>query len=314
MNISELKRIFENLSGLENWSLLLLKAEHKQNKSLYKSRKILFNPENIIDDFVNDLFSFYIENGKGKLINFTDIEPYDGANLSSSIYFLKSDNEVIKDPLRNLLKGVSDPNVESDISLYKTAYMLSNEAQIDGQKIPVKIITIKNPIKAFKYSYSVSCKRDGTFTKVNDNVVSLSSRIDCLFLGDTIFFFNLFPESFFNMERTFRKICNEKVEKIVARGIVSNSATFKKCATSSHNPRKFVSFSEEYFNLLDALDFRKKISDRFGIPLVGEKQLFDSSKEVFVNNLIKVLCKKAAFEPFHDLPVETPSIKPWNRG
>lgn len=314
MNISELKRIFENLSGLENWSLLLLKAKHKQNESLYKSRKILFNPENIIDDFVRDLFSYYIEDGNGKLLNYTDIEPYDGENLSRAIYFLKSDNEVIKEPLHNLLKGVSDPNVESDISLYKTAYMLSNVAQIDGQKIPVKIITIKNPIKAFKYSYCTNGKRGGTFTKVNDNVVSLSSRIDCLFLGDTIFFFNLFPESFFNMKRTFRKICNEKVEKIVARGLVSNSETFKKCATSSHNPQRFVSFSEEDFNLLDALDFRKKISDRFGIPLVGEKQLFDSSKEEFVNNLIKVLCKKAAFEPFHDLPVETPSIKPWNRG
>lgn len=201
MNIFELKRIFENLSRLENWSLLLLKAKHKQNESLYNSRKILFNPENIIDDFVHDLFSYYIEDGNGKLLNFTDIEPYDGANLSSAIYFLKSDNEVIREPLHNLLKGVSDPNVESDISLYKTAYMLSNVAQIDGQKIPVKIITIKNPIKAFKYSYSDFSKRDGTFTKVNDNVVSLSSRIDCLFLGDTIFFFQFIPRIIFQYEK-----------------------------------------------------------------------------------------------------------------
>lgn len=158
MNISELKRIFENLSGLENWSLLLLKAKHKQNESLYKSRKILFNPENIIDDFVRDLFSYYIEDGNGKLLNYTDIEPYDGANLSRAIYFLKSDNEVIKEPLHNLLKGVSDPNVESDISLYKTAYMLSNVAQIDGQKIPVKIITIKILLKPLNIVIALTVK------------------------------------------------------------------------------------------------------------------------------------------------------------
>ena len=70
------------------------------------------------------------------------------------------------------------------------------------------------------------------------------------------------------MKRTFRKICNEKVEKIVAKGLVSNSETFKKYATSSHNPQRFVTFSEENFNLLTALDVRKKISDKFGIPLV----------------------------------------------
>lgn len=118
-------------------------------------------------------------------------------------------------------------------------------------------------------------------------------------------------EKLFNMERSYKKICEQQVEKMELRNIFSDFEKFKQVATSGNRPRKFVSYRQENFDLLvENIGKRIEIAGRFDIKMTDDDK-FDTSEDKSNDNLVKVLCSKAALEPFHNSPVEVESARKW---
>ena len=135
--------------------------------------------------------------------------------------------------------------------------------------------------------------------------------IDVAMIDNMIYMFNMKGEKLFNMERAYRAICQNKLEDVIASGIVSNEDGFRKYAQSGHNPRKFVSFDENRLQKLrDDISFKNKMAEKFGIRQTPEGT-FDSSDSDNVNRIVKFLCKKGMIDPANDGPVEVEGAKRW---
>jgi hypothetical protein len=112
------------------------------------------------------------------------------------------------------------------------------------------------------------------------------------------------------MERAYRQRCTEAITKIESLNIVSDIENFKSIASSGHNPRNFASFSKEKLNLLQNVANRRKVRDKFRIPLTANNK-FDTSDNTNVEKLVKVLCDKAMWDILEDSPVEVDGSKRW---
>lgn len=116
-------------------------------------------------------------------------------------------------------------------------------------------------------------------------------------------------EKLFNMERAYKSICAKQIINIIDSNIINDAEIFRNAASSSHNPRKFVSFNESHLNKLKDDVMRKKIGKKFKIPLDGEK--FDMNQQGAADKLVKLLCDRGMIEPFDNNPIEVSGAKKW---
>ena len=113
------------------------------------------------------------------------------------------------------------------------------------------------------------------------------------------------------MERAYKTVCRDKIEDVISSGIVSDESTFRQCAASGHNPRRFVSFDENRLRKMkDDAGFKNRIAEKFGIIQTPEG-ILDSSDSENVNRIVKFLCKKGMIDPVNDDPVEVEGARQW---
>ena len=92
----------------------------------------------------------------------------------------------------------------------------------------------------------------------------------------------------------------------------SDPEMFKKTATSKHNPRRFVSYSESNFEYLKSKENRKSIAEKFQIKLTGDEEIFDTSSELNNDRIVKLICNKGMLHPINENPMEVNGAKPWS--
>ena len=165
---------------------------------------------------------------------------------------------------------------------------------------------MKNPITTLKHKFM---EDNGTFKEISDKVLSLKTIIDVIIFDQCIYMLTLAGEKLFNMERSYRAVCAAKIANLKEYDIVTDFKTFSSTAGSGHNPRKFVSFNDEHLKKLKSKPNRRKIAQKFKIPLKDDK--FDTSKAEAVDKLIKILCNRGMVDPFDDNPMEVAGSKKW---
>lgn len=68
--------------------------------------------------------------------------------------------------------------------------------------------------------------------------------IDVIIIDSDVYLLTMSGENLFNMERVYRKICDDKILEVTESDILNDADVFKKIASSGHNPRRFVSFNQ----------------------------------------------------------------------
>ena len=116
-------------------------------------------------------------------------------------------------------------------------------------------------------------------------------------------------EKLFNIERAYKGICLQKVVAVEKMCIVTDFELFRTCASSGHNPRRFVAFNDEHLKKLENSDDRRRLAEKFGLPLLEGK--FDTTQNGVSEKLVKLLCNKGMVDPFDDLPMEVSSPRKW---
>ena len=307
MSIANLKKIFDSLSSCEAWSLQLLKIKTlKRDGTIYAGREITLAPRGKLNEFVNDISKRYT-GSKGELNTFLNIMDYDGSAIAKTVYKLNTANELIKSEYDALITAIASPDSESDPLEYKSqAYLLKGIIEIDGKEYPVKLISMQNPVTTLNHKFWM---HNGEFQEITDKVLSLKPTIDIVVFDECIYMMTLAGEKLFNMERAYRAVCNDKVDDIQKCSIVADFDAFKAVATSGHNPRKFVSFNDDHLQKLKKVQNRRKMAQKFNIPLVGDK--FDVAQPNAADRLVKLLCDRGMLDPFDENPMEVAGSKRW---
>lgn len=307
MSFEKLESIFSSLSTCEAWSTQLLKINtSKRAPTTYMGREITFTPSGQLNKLVSDIVDTYV-GSKRILHTFKDIREYDGSALNHVIYKLPITSELIAEEYQALLEGIAQPYAEIDpLEIKFQAYLLNGGVKLDGEDFPLKLVSMQNPITTLKHKFA---EDKGTFKEISDKVLSLKTTIDIIVFDQCIYMLNLAGEKLFNMERSYKAVCTDKIADLKKYDIITDFESFSVTAGSGHNPRKFVSFNDEHLKKLKSKANRRKIAQKFNIPLKDDK--FDTSEAQSVDKLVKILCNRGMVDPFDDNPMEVAGSKKW---
>ena len=304
--VKEIADILQLANKAENWKINLFKLSvtKKDGIKYFVEELSDFDKDGILKT-VKEIISLYTDGEKSNA--YTTIEDYDSSIISDVVYKMDISNDIIKDAYEVFISALADPDTETNPTKNKyDGYVLKTSIENNGEDVPIKFIFMNNPIKVLKNKFIKIC---GKYTEITDEIIGLALNIDMISFGDKIYFFNNSGEKLFNMERAYKKICQEKVEEIKDIGIVTDIEAFIGVAISGHNPRKFISFNNERIESLKDDKMKSIISKQFRIPLIDGK--FDTSNNDASEKLIKLLCGKGKIDPFNNKPVEVAGAKEW---
>ena len=310
MSLIRIKSVFEKLESYTDWSLQLLNIKVSKRTGIgYSSRQINLSPSERIMSLIEEITQTYGKNGKKDLSMYEDVRDYDGTANNRVIYRMNRSDGMICSEYELFLQTIAEPDVENDPFKYESAYLLCGQVLIDGEMVPVKLISMQNPTTSLKNKYVWN---QGVFKDISDKVLSLRTAVDVVILGETVYFLTLVGENLFNMPRAYKEICQQKVEIIKDAGIVSDIELLKSVAMSGHNPRKFVSFNDKRLEVLKKRSERIKYAKMFSIPLDTSGNKFDVTAEGAAEKLVKFLCNKGMLDPIEQNAVEVDGAKKWS--
>ena len=309
MSIPKITDIFQNLNNCTLWSLQLLNIVTTKKDGIgYSSREIELSPADRLTKLLEDIAEIYLNGKKKALSLYQDVREYDGTANSLTIYKMSTDNELITSEYKALLAAVSDPDTEGDPFKYTSAYVIKGIIDLDGEEVSVKMFSMQNPITTLKNKFAHD---KGRFYEISHQVLSLRPTIDVVVIGENVYFLTMAGENLFNMARSYKKVCQAKVDLIVKNDIVTDTEAFSSIAVSGHNPRRFVSFNEERLTALKKKAKRTSIAAKFSIPLDPASGKFDTTVEGASEKIVKLLCNKGMLDPFDNDAVEVDGARQW---
>lgn len=306
--LNDIRSILQNLNNAKNWSLQVLQIKpSKRAGTEYTGREITFDPAGRLEEFVSEVSELYI-GAKGCFdAKFVNLSEYDGSANGKTIYKLNGTSPLIASEYNSLMQALANPNSEVDpFEMKSRASVLIGQFERDETIIPIKLISMQNPITMLKHRFM---QNKGAFQELDKTVLTLRPTIDVLIYGNEVYLFTLNGENLFNMERSYKVLCSDYIAKVQESEIVVNIEKFSSVAGSGHNPRRFVSYNQSHLEKLKNASTRRKIATKFSIPMDGGK--FDTNQEGVTEKIVKILCDKGMVDPFESLPMEVPSAKKW---
>lgn len=306
--LNDIRSILQNLNNAKNWSLQVLQIKpSKRAGTEYTGREITFDPAGRLEEFVSEVSELYI-GAKGCFdAKFVHLSEYNGSANGKTIYKLNRTSPLIASEYNSLMQALANPNSEVDpFEMKARASVLIGQFERDETIIPIKLISMQNPITMLKHRFM---QNKGAFQELDKKVLTLRPTIDVLIYGNEVYLFTLNGENLFNMERSYKVLCSDYIAKVQESEIVVNIEKFSSVAGSGHNPRRFVSYNQSHLEKLKNASTRRKIATKFSIPMDGGK--FDTNQEGVTEKIVKILCDKGMVDPFESLPMEVPSAKKW---
>ena len=309
MSLDIVKSVFQNLNNGNNWSLQLLNiTTSKRTGTSYSSRQIILSPPERFTKLLTDISNIYTGNGKKSLDLIREVREYDGTTDALTIYKLDASNDLISSEYENFVQQIADPDSENDPFEYTSAYLITGQLTTNDEDFLIKLVSMQNPVTTLKHKF---LHNKGTFVELTDKVLSLRPTMDLLIVNSTVYFLTLSGENLFNMARSYKAVCQQKVTAIEQADIISGFDEFKVVAGSGHNPRRFVGFSESRLTALKRKNTRLSMSKQFNIPLDATGEKFDASVEGAAEKIVKLLCKKGMVDPFEKNAGEVDGARQW---
>lgn len=309
MSLGYIETIMQNLNTCNNWSVQLLNIKtSKKMGTGYSSREITLFPDTFLPEFISEIIEIYTGTGKKSIKNIQSVREYDGTADALTVYKLATKSPIISEEYELFLQTIADPDSENDPFEYTSAQLIKGEVTVQGESVPVKLISMQNPTTTLKHKL---LHRNGSFRELSGKVLSLKPTIDLLIVGDTVYFMTLSGENLFNMARSYKTVCHQKVEDISRASIMSGYEEFRAVAESGHNPRRFVAYNEERLKALKRKSTRLAIAKQFSIPLDDSGERFDATKDGAAEKIVKLLCNKGMIDPFDKSAVEVDGARQW---
>ena len=310
MSLEFLKTIANNIEKIQKLHFYALKYTHKTNESEFQCCNIHFNDDNDLKNLFYDCFDYI---SSKKFPHIERIDEYSGFNGDTILSKISLSNPLIAEQYQKIKTAyTSSSNNINVLEFNANAYIFEGKLSLDEKEYSIITLTAKKPFKKLKKSFSLFAKNE--FKPFTKKILQLSNTIDILIIEDKLYLLNFSGESILNLEKSYKKKCSEDLEIILSQDIISDSCKelFQSTALHGHNPRKFLTFQQNRLDALSQRSMRKKISRKFNIPLDERTGKFTFRDEKEMEKLIKVLCDKAALDPFDNAPREALNLREWN--
>lgn len=310
MSLDLINKIIVAMNEGEQWRAHLLCYSHsKRNGTIYNCRRIELESADRMQQLIHDISNGLIANGIGKLGKYTDVREYDGTCNALTIYKISENNNDIVVDLDYLFESIANSDTEvNPLEIKAQAYIICGTITVDEVEHRVKLVSMNTPITTLKNKFL--CK-NGKFREITEKVLNLRTTINVIIYDRTVYLLDMSGESLFNLERAYKRKCNEVVNEIESMNIISNKEMFRDVATTGHNPRMFVAFSQSKLKLLSNRIGRERAAKYFKIPLTNN-DLFVTDNKRNADRLIRVLCNKAMWDVLEEVPVEVDGSKNWS--
>ena len=302
--LKDVRRIISKLDNGGVWSIKLIKLHSSVREGFScTAREIKLESEEALKQHIVDIKENYL-GSKPQIEKYKTVREYDGTTEADTIYVLDPKSALIEESYEIIMASLVDADHEGDPLKEKySAYVLSGV--IDN--IPVYIFSMQSPLVNMQKKFFLD---KSTFKKIDKPVLSLRLNIDVLIYDDKVYLFNMSGENLFNLERAYKIACDYRISDVVESGILIENEEFKKIASAGTNPRRLVSFNEEYLERLKNKKTREKIAKKFEIPIKDGK--FDTEQDGAADKLIRVLCKRGMVDPFDSEPMEVSGSRSWS--
>lgn len=232
--LNDIRSILQNLNNAKNWSLQVLQIKpSKRAGTEYTGREITFDPASRLEEFVSEVSELYI-GAKGCFdAKFVNLSEYDGSANGKTIYKLNGTSPLIASEYNSLMQALANPNSEVDpFEMKARASVLIGQFERDETIIPIKLISMQNPITMLKHRFM---QNKGAFQELDKKVLTLRPTIDVLIYGNEVYLFTLNGENLFNMERSYKVLCSDYIAKVQESEIVVNIEKFSSVAGSGRD-------------------------------------------------------------------------------
>ncbi|MCL1815090.1 MAG: DUF4868 domain-containing protein [Treponema sp.] len=272
------------------WTLYFFTTRKKRGSGfLYEAQKVRFKK----NDFINSFSSQVIDVVLSQQIEAIDnIQEYNGFNTKVSCDRISIENELISDSFKSFIDCLPRAGDAKLKARYK-GYVLEGQPSLNQKGTSVMFFKLANPIVPLNTKRSVMFKRceDDTLDGIEEEYYRLYLATDGILMGRYLYNFNHSFEKLFNIEQTLHKVKVNAIQKIIDADFISNSDDFANYA-KSNNSRTFISLDDERIKRVMDPEYRKFISQTYGIPLTNNG-LFNLTSHQESTALVKYLCYKA---------------------
>lgn len=323
MSIQIIRALLQRME--QNGSFNLYGIDHIQNsrEDYYTCCDLVLEPSTLLSDYFTRVCHGKLAQ---QLEHASGVTAYIGEFSASYIERLSleqepesSDGEAAAGPpsvheqaekLYHAIRHSADGCMAPELSKKMKAFLLAGTCPDGhGGTDTAHFVAVRSPFLAMRHRLFYS---DGAYREDNSHCLSLTERFDFILYKKSCYAFSDKAESFFSLERTFKRKCTEAVHYLTESSLVSDAERFQSFASHGRYPRLFLGFRPAFAKRLsEEHAFKASVCDRFKIKLTKTGKI-DTSDDDTTSRFIKLICGRGAQDALDQSACEVPSVHPWN--
>lgn len=305
MTMNEIKNLLTSLPQKNNLQLLVFRFQI-DGGARYAGHHIAFSQYADLVAYAKDVSDFCCCGSKAPLNGGVSFRKYDGQKLENRFSTIKTSDDLVSNSWQAFVSAMNAASREGNpIELLPNAIVLTSVER------NFFLVSIQRPVLNFKQRRILFGKRRFRRLSENQNILTLSSRIDVVATAKEIVFFSEAGVRFFVSDSSIKQAAFRIAGKIADCSWVSDSDSFKREALSSRHAVRLLAVTDERLEKLEIVSVREKIAKVFGLNYGHGK--FATKNKSDIAGLIKVLGKRGMFDVVESIPVEVSGTDDWKK-
>lgn len=302
----ELRKAFEPLAqcGDTSFTLHAIKIGHgEENGEIsYAAHSLSIRPQDDLIAYLKEVGTGYVGDKKPIISDEFDVKPYDGTVLDENEAFVISGKDGrVKKCFRDFCDVWATESVEHGAdSIDPNAIAICDD---DKNCI---FLSLRKPFSILKHKFWYA---DSDYKKIPGKVLTLSTKMDAVIIGETLYFLTIAGAQAFVSESICKNVAKDKADALAKLEYISGAENLAAVSLTGLNPRRYLGYNEGSVAELRNATKRRDIAKTFGIKYANGK--FDLSEKGDAERFIKVICNRGMVDPFTEGPVEVTSSKAW---
>lgn len=309
MSSEKLNTAISTAKSITNWTAYFMNYDHIRKPNEFNIYKLPFATDTLLKDTITEMCDVF-KNTVDKSVD--KISDYTADNPKNTMDKLNVRDTIISDNWTNILTGIDSSDSSVDLKSVKVNSYLFKGVYLndDGENRAIYLLTVKNPILNYKKQRNIFSFKNNSIEKTNEPLVQFKKSFDMIIFEDVLYAINNTFEGLFNMERSRKIVCREKIQSLTDADIVLDIDSYTSFATSGFNPRKFITYNATIVEKLKQNEWKNKLATELKIPIDQTTQKFDLSETANAKNFTLAICDKIKLNMFDDGVCEVSAATP----
>ncbi len=286
MSIAFLEQCVTILRNTTTWAVSLISYKHHDDGETFTAQRIDFedgNEAQTIAASQGDLFLRKAREAQG-------IFDYNGENTKSQIIRIRLAESPLNGAWELLRTAIRNNDDQRSLENHMfQAYAFVGTYNDSGSDKEIILITKRNPVINLKRKKYIKA-RNNTLVKSEEPILQFSDTCDFIVKDGIMYCGNFNFESMLNAERTYKKVCESKLEMVAGVDLIDDINAFKEFAMKGHTPKMFFTYDHRVVNALTDKAKAKKVSEDFRIPFNESTGKFNVSDVGTAGVFTKIIC------------------------